>query len=78
IVRVGIPGEQTSLIEHKAGIPHRRAAAQQRQNHFRDHRFNYEQQRRIEEYSYCKNDNQNTRPDDGWLDFPAMLWIPIV
>lgn len=55
-VRVGITRKQTCLIKNQAGIPHRRASTEERQDHLRDHRFNNEQQRRIDEQSYREDE----------------------
>src|SRR5437763_2483452 len=50
-MRVGVTPQQHRLKEDHARIPNRRPAAQQRQQHFGDHRLDPEQQRRAEEQS---------------------------
>ena len=57
-MRVCVTDKQAALIKNQARVPNRRTAAEKRQYHFRDHRFKNEQQRRIDEQSYRKENGQ--------------------
>jgi hypothetical protein len=48
---IGVTNQQTTLKKQQAGIPNRRAATEQWQNHLRNHWFNNEQQCRVQEQS---------------------------
>ena len=49
-MRISIPGQQHGLKKHQGGVPDRRRASEQGQDHFCEQRLHQEQQRRTNKY----------------------------
>jgi hypothetical protein len=58
VMGISVANKHAALIKNQARVPNRRTAAKKRQNHLRDHRFNNEQQSRVDEQSYRIEDDQ--------------------
>ncbi len=64
-VRVHVPGQQGPLEEEEAGVPHRRRATQQREDHLGGHRLHREEQRRVREDEPREEGEKGPGPG-GW------------
>ena len=61
---IAIADQEGSLEEGEAGVPHRRRAAEQGKDQFRDHRLDQEDQRRAREHG-AREDRPGESPGDG-------------
>ena len=79
-VRVGVTGQEHALEEDHARVPHRRRAAEQRQDHLADHRLDEEQergareerQREVEQHEHGSPDARRRGVRTILLPLPAL------